>query len=184
MSQAQQTRSRFLQVAKTQFAEKGFYGVSIAAISAEVGLTKQALLHHFGSKEKLYGQILEQISADLTDVLDGEPQTLDGAIERLFAHMIAEQADARIVLRELLDNEGRAEKSQKWYFRPFLDRLIDLGRHQDGMADADDGQILAEVYQLVGAVNYLAVSGPTLNRMYGTDTWKMVLEAYPQALRR
>ena len=54
---AQDTRERLLDQAEPLFAERGFYGVSIAAIASELGLTKQALLHHFGSKEKLYGEV-------------------------------------------------------------------------------------------------------------------------------
>ena len=38
--------------------------------AAQVGLTKQALLHHFGSKQKLYGAVLERISARLLADLD------------------------------------------------------------------------------------------------------------------
>ena len=64
------TRSRFIKVARRHFAEKGFDGTSIAAIADEVGLTKQALLHHFGSKEKLYGKVLQQISTRVTEELN------------------------------------------------------------------------------------------------------------------
>ena len=58
------TRQRLLDIAEQLFAERGFYGVSIAAIASEVGFTKQGLLHYFNSKEKLYGAILQRISYD------------------------------------------------------------------------------------------------------------------------
>ena len=35
------TRQRLLDIAEQLFAERGFYGVSIAAIASEVGFTKQ-----------------------------------------------------------------------------------------------------------------------------------------------
>ena len=57
------TRDQLLAIAATQFAQKGFYGASIASIADELCLTKQALLHHFGSKEKLYGEVLQSISS-------------------------------------------------------------------------------------------------------------------------
>ena len=56
------TREQLLDVARHQFAMTGFYGTSIASIANELGLSKQALLHHFGSKDKLYGEILKEIS--------------------------------------------------------------------------------------------------------------------------
>ena len=61
------TRQRLLNIAEQLFAERGFYGVSIAAIASEVGFTKQGLLHYFNSKEKLYGAILQRISDDFQD---------------------------------------------------------------------------------------------------------------------
>ena len=73
MKPAEATKEKFLDVARKLFAEKGFYGVSIAAISSELDLTKQALLHHFGSKEKLYGLVLEGISERFMQALgDGD----------------------------------------------------------------------------------------------------------------
>ena len=59
---AQDTRERLLDQAESLFAERGFYGVSIAAIANELGLTKQALLHHFGSKGKRDGEGLKRVT--------------------------------------------------------------------------------------------------------------------------
>ena len=61
------TRDQFIAAAQHLFAEKGFYGASIAAIAEELGLTKQALLHHFGNKEKLYGEVLQRLSGELLE---------------------------------------------------------------------------------------------------------------------
>ena len=44
---ARVSREEYLDAAEALFAERGFYGVSIAAIAEQLGLTKQALLHHF-----------------------------------------------------------------------------------------------------------------------------------------
>ena len=63
---AENTREKFLEVARRQFAGKGYDGASIASIAHELGLSKQALLHHFGSKEKLYGEVLAAIATRLT----------------------------------------------------------------------------------------------------------------------
>ena len=70
------TREAFVETATALFSEKGFYGVSLATIADELGLTKQALLHHFGSKQKLYGEVL-QATADrmmrlLRDAMDNK----------------------------------------------------------------------------------------------------------------
>lgn len=41
----------------------GQVGASLANIADELGLTKQALLHHLGRKEKLYAEIPAWISS-------------------------------------------------------------------------------------------------------------------------
>ncbi|MEL6753814.1 MAG: helix-turn-helix domain-containing protein, partial [Pseudomonadota bacterium] len=72
---ASDTREQFLDTAEALFAERGFYGVSIAAIADELDLTKQALLHHFGTKEKLYGAVLQRISDEFERQLAGITET-------------------------------------------------------------------------------------------------------------
>lgn len=182
MRDAETTRADFLETAKKLFADKGFYGVSIAAISAELGLTKQALLHHFGTKEKLYGCVLEGISERFMTVTGATDDTLETALTRLFNHMQAEPADARIIMRELLDNAERADKSQKWYLRPFLDHLTTLGRRHPGWTGRSEAEIFASIYQIVGAVNYFAISAPTLSRMYGPAHLDQISTLFPSAL--
>ena len=59
------TRERLLSAALKQFAERGFYGASIAQIAAELDLTKQALLYYFKRKEDLYGEVLKRITGNL-----------------------------------------------------------------------------------------------------------------------
>ncbi|MEO1420472.1 MAG: helix-turn-helix domain-containing protein, partial [Pseudomonadota bacterium] len=39
------TRNQILDAAEQQFADRGFYGVSLANIAETLGVTKQALLH-------------------------------------------------------------------------------------------------------------------------------------------
>ena len=52
----------FIAAATGLFAAKGYYGASIAMIAAELDLTKQALLHHFGSKDALYERVLTGVA--------------------------------------------------------------------------------------------------------------------------
>ena len=66
------TREKLLQAAVEQFAERGFYGASIAQIAGELDLTKQALLYYFKRKEDLYAEVLKRISDRLIELdLDG-----------------------------------------------------------------------------------------------------------------
>ena len=82
------TRDQLLATARTLFAERGFYGVSIASIANEHGLTKQALLHHFSSKEKLYGEVLKEIADDFAAIQLGDQRRVrrcDSAVSSVLA---------------------------------------------------------------------------------------------------
>lgn len=184
------TRSRFIEVARRHFADKGFDGTSIAAIADEMGLTKQALLHHFGSKEKLYSEVLQEISVAVTAEL-GEitAATTDPyeALETLLVERIAGELDesdgTRIVIRELLDNKSRAKSARTWHLKPYLDGLVAMVKANPGTAHYTDAQALAAMYQLLGAVNFLVISEPTLSRMYGQRHFREMKRAYPESVR-
>ena len=92
------TRQRLLDIAEQLFAERGFYGVSIAAIASEVGFTKQGLLHYFNSKEKLYGAILQRISDDFQDHQREALQASEDPAERLkkFYAALAEPTETNV----------------------------------------------------------------------------------------
>jgi AcrR family transcriptional regulator len=184
------TRSRFIAVARRHFADKGFDGTSIAAIATEMGLTKQALLHHFGSKEKLYGEVLQQIAAALTtELTEIAAATKDPyeALETLLVERIAGALDAsdgtRIVIRELLDNKSRARSARTWPLKPYLDGLIAMVQANPTTARFSDAEALAAIYQFIGAANFLVISEPTLSRMYGRQHFGEMKRAYPMTLR-
>jgi TetR/AcrR family transcriptional regulator len=50
-----------LEVAKRQFANHGYGGVSLDHIAREVGTAKQNLLYYFASKESLYRRVLHGV---------------------------------------------------------------------------------------------------------------------------
>ncbi len=161
--------------ARTLFAERGFYGVSIAQIAAEMGLTKQALLHHFGTKEKLYGCVLEEIANELATIRPTEDASHD-PVERLADYFVAmlagdpgENERYRLLMREILDNRGRAKNAHHWFLRPFLEELTRLMRKVPSWSEAPEEIILAALIQILGAVNYHAVSRPTFGAIFGGE---------------
>ncbi len=186
---AHSTRSQLLVTARELFAERGFYGVSIANIATELGLTKQALLHHFPTKEKLYGEVLKEISGELEELLAEIAASSEQPAQRLrrfYARLVSDDADdairARLLMRELLDNRYRAETAGVWRLKPFLKSLIAMAKEAPGWSHATDAQALALVYQLLGAVNYYAISAPTLRGILGGPGARALKQAFPAQL--
>ena len=170
------TRQRLLDIAEQLFAERGFYGVSIAAIASEVGFTKQGLLHYFNSKEKLYGAILQRISDDFQEQQTEAEQASEEPIESLkqFYAALAEPTESntrrtRLLMRELLDNNARATNAESWYLREFLERLIVMVQAIEDLQTLSDEEALIFAYQLLGAVNYFLISPATLSGIFGKD---------------
>jgi len=63
------TRERVLAAAGELFAESGFAGTSLAAISKNCGISDGLILHHFQTKEALYRQVLDEMSGRYAQAL-------------------------------------------------------------------------------------------------------------------
>ena len=153
------TRERLITEAERLFAERGFYGVSIAAVSTDLGLTKQALLHHFGSKEKLYAEVLKRISARLGTLvaktdndITNPQQALTGYLLRIAQNAREEPHQMSLLMRELLDNQERADIVQSWYLGSFLKELVQLLKAVEHWSNVPDHVALATIMQFLGAI--------------------------------
>ena len=185
------TRDQILDSALLQFAERGFYGTSIASIVKELGLTKQALLHYFPTKEKLYGEVLRGISegfASLDDEAQEVPDDPELKLVRYFTalhdYCLANGPQTALLLRELLDNRPRAENVGTWYLTEFLRSIIAKVKAVPGWQSASDAQALALAYQWLGAINYHAVSAPTLTGIFGGAQIAELSRRFPAQLER
>lgn len=179
------TRAQFLFAAVKLFADKGFYGTSIADIADAVGLTKQALLHHFGNKEGLYAEVLSEISDAFTRELEiiaadsGQPEKqLDLFARRFFTRSLKQPDETRLLMRELLDNKRRAGHAKTWYLKGFLETVSDLLLACPGWRGRSRPEALAAIYQMIGSTVYFAVSQPTLESMFGADTVEAMARHY------
>lgn len=183
------TRNQLLEVAERLFAARGFYGTSIAVIASEVGLTKQALLHHFGSKEKLYGEVLREISErtllsteKIAAQFESPARQLEEMVVAQFHAQMTNTDAAKLIMRELLDNEQRAANAGNWYLKPYLESLVSTA--QQCAPTLSVAEALALVYQLLGAAHYFAVSGPTLGQIFGAKTYNETTASYETELRK
>ena len=185
------TREQLLESATRLFAARGFYGASLANIADELGLTKQALLHYFGRKEKLYAEILSRISNRMLGCVETAQADHDEPAEQLLAALLSMYElsleaphETRIIMRELLDSERRAEEVRSWYLKPFLGSLIHIVREIPEDKSLSRTDALARVYPILGAMSYFIVSDVVLQQMYGKANYTRMQRGYPDEIRK
>lgn len=165
-------RADYVGVATRLFADRGFHGVSLSVLATEAGVTKQALLHFFGTKERLYGEVLAALADRLHKQIDATAQ--DDPVEHLRAYFLdmvsasmTDPTDTRLVVRALLDSD---ETARRWPLKPYLDRLIDLTQAASPRTDMTNDAALARAYTIIGALQNLVVSSGTVTVIYGPAT--------------
>ena len=164
---------RYLDLATRRFSELGFHGVSLAMLAKDAGVTKQAVLHYFRTKERLYAEVLnrlaERLLAEIKAIEAPTPaQRLIAYFEGYAATAISTPEDARLVVRALLDSDAQA---RSWPLKPYLDQLTDLAVQTPRWQGAAREEALAGLYQVIGAIQYFAISAPTLSGMYGSASF-------------
>ncbi len=184
------TRENLLNAAVRQFADRGFHGASIARIAGDLGLTKQALLYYFRRKEDLYSEVLKRISDRLIAAMrSGADPAKDPATQ--FEDMIlgihaAAQCNpmvTKVLMRELMDNQRSDVSPEESHLKSFLDEVVAVLDKVDGLAGMSFSKKFSCVYQMLSAIEYFSVSGPTLSRMYGDEEYARIAAAYPAELR-
>jgi len=176
------TREQILETTISELATNGFYGTTVRTIAEAVGVTTASLLHHFATKEALYSEVLARIAESLEAWPAADTDTKDPKervallIDGFFLWVEGNDAYSRILLRELMDNVGRAAHARRWHLAPVTRRAVDVVRgalDELGIRSVDPEML---VFQLIGAVVYFFVSLPTAERILGTDVGA---HAYP-----
>lgn len=120
-------RRRCIAAATQLFAAHGFDGTSVQAIADAIGVTKQAVLHHFASKEALREAVLAAMLDHWRDTLprllvaasasEERFEALFGELHRFF---VADPDRARLLVRELLDRPEAIRHLLRQTVRPWL----------------------------------------------------------------
>lgn len=179
------TREHLLDAAERLFAERGFYGTSLADICGEVGIAKSSLLHHFSSKNDVYAAVLERIADELNGIAEVSLAAAGDARDKalyLFDALLAwtrrRPEYNQIVLRELLDNAGRAGRVRRWFLKPAIDRMADIvatAFRQMGLRNVDPALFL---FHTIGALSYMFAGLPTIATLLEEDDPDRLADRY------
>lgn len=140
-------RAKALLAATKLMAAHGFDGTSVQDIADELGVTKQAVLHHFASKESIREAVLDDILQHWNERLPklllaatASEDRFEAVFGELFRFFFAEPDRARLILREALDRPEHVRRLLEGPVRPWLravasyiDSGVERGQHHAGL---------------------------------------------------
>ena len=144
-AETEETRLSLIETARRVFAQQGFAKTSMDDLTAQAGLTRGALYHHFGDKKGLLAAVVQQIDQEmddrLTQISDAARSPWAGFQERCHAYleMALEPEFQRIVLRDAKAVLGERTEDQGQCIatmRQLIDEMIRAGEIEDTDAEA------------------------------------------------
>jgi AcrR family transcriptional regulator len=112
-----ETRGKLIKAAREAFASKGFADSSMDELTAQAGLTRGALYHHFGDKKGLLQAVIAQIDGEmmarLAAILANAPTAWDGFVDESVAYiMMATEPEIQRIM--LLDGPAALGDPSQW----------------------------------------------------------------------
>jgi TetR/AcrR family transcriptional regulator len=137
LARSRSTREQILDEAVACFGANGYDGTSLNDIAAGVGIRRPSLLHHFPSKEALYGEVFERLLSDWFRRLDTAITSSEAgwAKVELVLHAgfdyFADNPDyVRLVRRAAIDGSGHLTIDLAAVLRPMFDEAVDYFRRE------------------------------------------------------
>lgn len=157
------TKAALLATARQLFADRGFRGTTVRAISAVAGVNLGAVGYHYGSKRDLYDAVVEEVTAPIRLRLGKEisrpGSPLDGIeahVRATFAFLTENPHVPRLVMQQLVSEEPLPPAARET-LQLNLDRtaeMIEAGQ-ADGSIRQGDPRLMALCF--VGQPMFLAI---------------------------
>ncbi|MBM3104436.1 TetR/AcrR family transcriptional regulator [Pseudomonas sp. V1] len=144
----EETRATLLATARQVFSEFGYADTSMDDLTAQAGLTRGALYHHFGDKKGLLAAVVTQIDTEmdarLQAISDSAENPWDGFRHRChgYLQMALEPEIQRIVLRDARAVLGGASPDSQRHCLESMQQLI-VNLIEKGMVAKAEPQALA-----------------------------------------
>jgi TetR/AcrR family transcriptional regulator, repressor for neighboring sulfatase len=103
---AEQARAEILEAGATALAARGPAALTLDEVAATVGVSRQAILHHFGSREGLMRAVVERAWRGLFDDLGRAGTTSPAALVDTVDDVARRKGHARVGAWLLLSDQG------------------------------------------------------------------------------
>lgn len=171
-AEMEETRALLLATARKVFTERGYADTSMDDLTAQAGLTRGALYHHFGDKKGLLAAVVQQIDAEMdvrlqaiSDNADDRWQGFRGRCQA-YLEMALEPDIQRIVLRDARAVLGGASPQAQRQCVESMQRLIDELMRRGLVAKAEPQALAALIYgSLEEATLWIAASDDGKTRL-------------------
>jgi AcrR family transcriptional regulator len=171
-----ETADRLLREARRLFAERGYRGASIRAITQAAQANIGAVTYHFGSKNALYRAVLEEVFGQMANRVEQAAagpgpagDRLQAVVRALFAFFLEAPDTPRLILHELVTGEGIPQPVV-----PFLRRNLGAIRAvaAEGSATGSmrplDPTLVA--FTIISQVVWFAIAGREVAAILGSET--------------
>jgi AcrR family transcriptional regulator len=171
-------RTHIIETAMDLFAGKGYEGTSIREIAERASVNLAMVNYYFGSKEKLFENIVEYKSAVTRGLLDEILKNdklssigkiyaiIDSYVEKLFTH----RSFHRLIYQELILNQREElQNSIVNHLAPnsvIIKRIIETGIKNEEFKKVDVELTLAS---LMGTINQVLLSKKFCNKIMNKD---------------
>ncbi|MEG0183074.1 MAG: helix-turn-helix domain-containing protein [Stenotrophomonas sp.] len=151
-AEMEETRATLLATARRVFAQHGYAATSMDDLTAQAGLTRGALYHHFGDKKGLLVAVVAQLDAEtdlrLQAISDHADDAWAGFVQRCRAYldMALEPEIQRIVLRDARAVLGGASPESQRHCVNSMQRLIEQLIAQGVIAPVEAQALASLIY--------------------------------------
>ncbi len=175
------TKSRLLESAGEEFAEKGFELARVRAICDRAGANLAAINYHFGDKEHLYVEVLREAHRC---GLDPREERFDPGLspaerlrafirhflDRVLAMNQPQDWQHRLMMREMLSPTPFSEVLVREMIRPRFELM--RGMMREICPEADDRRLNALVFSVIGQCLHYKMARRVTERLIGEEGYR------------
>ncbi|MEN8375897.1 MAG: TetR/AcrR family transcriptional regulator [Gemmatimonadota bacterium] len=167
------TRDALVRHGRELFADRGFEGASIRAITGSAGANLGAVTYHFGSKDALYAEVLRSVVAPLRERIQaalaggGSPlDRVEGVMRAFFGHHRDNPDMARLMLQRIAAGQPPPPPVAS-IVREILRSLAGLIAEGQASGEIREGHPVRMALSVVAQPVYLSLVRPILGKVTG-----------------